>query len=701
MGRRMTGSHKCTVAALVVSLAVSLLVVAPGPARAGSGPDHLTPYTACLGPATNSAGYVDTVGHIAEAAIDCLAYYGITSGTDPDRFSPDQPITRWQMALFLVRAAGPAGITLPAPVDQGFTDLEGKAQNIQDAINQVAVLGISRGTSPTTFHPDAQLDRRQMALFLYRFLRLGSGGPGGADATAVVPDPTPFEDLAGQPDSVVDAVGVIYEMGVTAGRTATTFAPQGLVTRAQMALFLTRALAHTNARPKGTHIQSPAGFVASGDTLEVQISVRDDQFRPTGQTRVDLFSTPIKRPHNSFDPDGNCLGTVEVVLGGKACVIDAVDQLLDAGGNLAIVLEPTKDLMLWAWGGALNDKFGATTTDSGSIEIEVLKYATALRVSDDMKPAAAYMKLGSSVVMGFQLVDDGGRPVAEPGVRVQLTTTYERNGVTGRTNIKTYRTGGDGKVSVAFPAPDPNAAVSGDSVTLDIDVTVQALEILDWTAQKVVANDADERKDALIEWSDAPPSATSLRLWQSAAYGELPDSGPSPVNVVRATLTDQYGDPVSNRTIEFKSNQEAGLGLVGASKVTDSKGMVNLRYLWDSSDASSELISAEIDDESVSASPVYHYWAARGNDGKSALGVAILLGDTARNTILHDIATPWLLRYDANDRFSIKGAVVTIEAFEDALSSGEYSRISYSRYSNDPAKVSSFDLNNSRIFDSA
>ena len=686
---------------LLATLLVASLLVMPGPAMAVDGKaDYLPSYSACVGPATASPGFIDTVDHFAEEAINCLAYYGITLGTSPGRFSPNTPITRWQMALFLIRAAGPAGVSVPQPVDQGFEDILGKAQNIQDAINQIATMGITKGTSATTFHPDLPMDRRQMALFLYRFLLLSPHVPGATDAGRVVPDDTFFEDLRNQSDAVVNAVGVMYEMGVTTGRTATTFSPEGLVSRAQMALFVTRALAHTNARPIGVSMQSQAGIVSSGDTLEVLVSLRASGFRPRSATLVDIFTTPVKDPYGSFGSEGECLQVVEAAFGDRVCIIDTSDRRLDELGNVVIVLEPTNDTVLWAWAGSVGDEFRATDNKFTSTRIEVIKPATALRVRDDMKLTASMLKLGEAAEVEFQLVDVDGRPVAEAGVRIQLVTTYETNGVSDRTNIRTYRTNSEGRLTVSYPAEDPDRSSDGDSVTLDIDVITQALEVVDRTTLGVVANDADDADDALVVWSEQAPAASTLRLRQSAVYSELPASGLNPLNVVRAALTDQYGDPVAGATITLTSDQEAGLGETGTTKETDSNGVATRRYLWNSSKAATESISAEAAD-GVAAAPAVHYWAVPRTGSTSALGVPILLGDTVRNVILHDAVAPLILRYDANDRFSIREVSVSMDDFEEALASGNYGRISYSRYSNDPAEVSNFDLTNTRIFDTA
>ena len=413
---------------------------------------------------------------------------------------------------------------------------------------------------------------------------------------------------------------------------------------------------------------------------------------------MDVFSTPARDPYASFGPDGGCLKGVEIVFGSRVCRIDGADQRLDGSGNLAIVLEPTEDVLVWAWTGSTDDEFEVNASTSGSFRVDVLKPATAVRVRDDMKATASLIRFGDAVGMTFELVDEDGRPVAEPGVRIQLVTTYEENGVVGRTNIKTYRTDDDGRVVISFPAADPDPASGNDSVKLDVDVVVQALGVVDRSTLRVVEQDADEDKDVVITWSETAPVASTLRLRQTNVYNELASSGPAAVNVVRATLTDQYGDPVDNAMIEFSSDQASGLSPAGMARSTGSNGVATLRYLWNGSEPASELISAGFTGGGVVATPVYHYWALPQKSGRSALGLTILVSDATRNVILHDAAAPKLLRYDANDRFSIREAVVGMAEFEEALISGHYPRVSYSNYSKDPEDVSSFDLT-TRTFD--
>ena len=74
------------------ALVASLLAVGASPAAAVKGKaDNTATATACLGPAAADAGFEDTVGLGAEAAINCLAYYGITTGKTATTFDTPAP----------------------------------------------------------------------------------------------------------------------------------------------------------------------------------------------------------------------------------------------------------------------------------------------------------------------------------------------------------------------------------------------------------------------------------------------------------------------------------------------------------------------------------------------------------------------------------------------------------------------------------
>ncbi|MYB43941.1 MAG: hypothetical protein F4X74_03230 [Acidimicrobiia bacterium] len=696
-GGRVIGPGRRTVAAILAgALVISTIALGPDPARATDGvADHLPAATACTGAATKSAGFLDTLGLFAESAIDCLAYYGITRGTAQNVFTPDSPVTRWQMALFLVAAAPLAGVDLSPPVDQGFQDIGGLQPSVQDAINQLASLGITRGTSATTFSPNALVNRSLMALLLHRFLRHSAVGPGGVSARSVTPDDTIFSDIGHLTDNASQAVRVLFEMGVTSGTSATTYSPSAIVTRAQMAIFIARMLAHTNARPAGVTMHAAADRVSSGDTLIVHLSVRDSNHRPVAHGYVDMFTTPLSRPLTSFDSDGLCVNNMEAVFGELACRIDQLDQRLDDRGNLVAVLQPTDHMTLWAWTGSVGNTFVLGDVPTDMVRISVWKHAVAVDVLDDLPPTALAARMGEAIEVTVRLVDEDGSTVEDQGVRVQVSTTFEINGIRQQKVVRTHLTDDNGRVELSFLGRDPSSARVGDTVRMDLDVDAGFLDVLDRTTPGVVTHDAVESRDVWFTWSDAAPRTSTLRLAQTVPYHVLPASAPGPTNLIRALLTDQYGSPVPDARIEFTSDDPDGIGSTRVARPTDQTGIATLRYLWSSSDAAAERITARLAGSDLAPVSIRHFWARPERNDASGMGVAIRVADTLRNQIVVGAPTPRTISYTGRDRFLLEGRSVTQAVFEEALDAGFYARITYTHYSTDPERVSTFDLTNS------
>jgi hypothetical protein len=98
---------------------------------------------------------------------------GITSGcvAAPDlQFCPEQPVTRAQMAVFILRAKYGASYT-PPPATDIFKDVPapGKAW-MQPFIEQFYREGITAGCSaePLNYCPEQPVTRAQMAVFMSR-----------------------------------------------------------------------------------------------------------------------------------------------------------------------------------------------------------------------------------------------------------------------------------------------------------------------------------------------------------------------------------------------------------------------------------------------------------------------------------------------------------------------------------------------------
>ena len=183
-----------------------------------------------------SAGFSDVGSanpHLND--INCIATLEITAGTAPGVYSPGEAVTRWQMAIFLARTAAVLGVGLPAGGAQGFEDLGGLSVEAVTAINQIRQLGITTGTTATTFDPYGVVNRWQMALFLTRLHPMVGG--------TLPPDPgNGFTDLTGLAPEAITAVNQLAALGITLGTGPGLYSPSNPVAREQMASFLARLI---------------------------------------------------------------------------------------------------------------------------------------------------------------------------------------------------------------------------------------------------------------------------------------------------------------------------------------------------------------------------------------------------------------------------------------------------------------------------
>jgi hypothetical protein len=121
----------------------------------------------------DSSGFGDVAtGHWAAAWIKQLALEGITGGCGNGNYCPENPVTRGQMAVFLLKARNGPGYTPPALADgSGFTDVP---DNYWAAawVKQLASEGITGGCGAGIYCPDSSVTRAQMAVFLVKTFNL-------------------------------------------------------------------------------------------------------------------------------------------------------------------------------------------------------------------------------------------------------------------------------------------------------------------------------------------------------------------------------------------------------------------------------------------------------------------------------------------------------------------------------------------------
>ena len=165
---------------------------------------------------------------VQEPAIDCAVHRELVRGVGDGLFAPDRATSRAQLASAMAAAMASTGAALPADPPDAFDDDEGPFER---AIDQLAALGLVKGTGPRTFSPDAGVTRAQTATLLVHAQETASGEelPRGGDR---------FSDDDGSPhEQSIDKAADAGFMGATGNG---TFAPDVVLPRRQLASVLVR-----------------------------------------------------------------------------------------------------------------------------------------------------------------------------------------------------------------------------------------------------------------------------------------------------------------------------------------------------------------------------------------------------------------------------------------------------------------------------
>lgn len=157
-------------------------------------------------------------------AVQWAVENGITNGTGKNTFSPNNVCSRYQIVMFLWRAAGQP----EAKAAVSFADVK-PGDIFYEAVQWAVERGITKGTSSTSFSPFAPCTRGQIVTFLYR----SAGSPKVSGACN-------FSDVSSG-SFCHDAVIWASSEGITNGTSAGRFSPNEGCTRAQVVTFLYRA----------------------------------------------------------------------------------------------------------------------------------------------------------------------------------------------------------------------------------------------------------------------------------------------------------------------------------------------------------------------------------------------------------------------------------------------------------------------------
>ena len=714
---------------LVVSALVASLFAVPAAAiDDDSKPNAEAATSACVGDATDDWMFPDvSEGHAFRDAINCLAYYGVTEGYGDGTFGPNNDVSNEEMVLFMERAAGVAGADAEAVVgDFAMT-----------------------GSDP--------VDRGDMALLIARLLVAATDTVDTADdGTFTVEGVTGddwdyFADSRRSQNRVHDsAASALYELGVVKGTGMGYFSPANAVSRGEMAAFITRALAHTTARPEGVSIQSASPG-------EVTISVRDAKFQPVANAPLDIFSARADQVDEAFSEDGSCYTPRLTREDGDdmgLCKIDALDPITNLSGDHTASITVNTDAggtTVWAWTGEHDDEVEDGGEGLASINLTETAPLTAdaAKVTTDLGENVSRAAFGSTVTVTIQLIDttasngDAGPTAGNTDYTVterrDTDTNIQTDGapgaVTAGAQVKTHTVTVDasGKATFTITADDPDATdrnnPDGDSaadpvVPNRIDRVRVTFRVVPATANAGPAvneglSSTDASGDQTITFSDAASVVSSATVESSADYLVVPTSG-SASNVVTVTVLDQYGQPMRNQMVRLSSTHAptgadpANESTFPVARRTDSSGSVRIGYTRvggasvetvvahnaaDTADGTAVTLDAtnRIPANTTDGGQASVYWVSALTAATLAAGDA-LVADTDANTLIiaNDTDGPQLVRYDDNDQFIVNDATVTPNLTGEAVTMAAFEEyLAADSSNNDEVAVTSYDSTDS------
>ena len=174
--------------------------------------------------------FTDVNNHWAKDNMLFVVSRGLLSGTSATTFSPNTGMTRGMFVTALGRLAGVDPTDYQASM---FTDVKEDAY-YAPYVNWAAKTGVVSGTTDTTFAPDANINREQMAVIMKNYAtKLGYTIPKTLEVVN-------FADSAGISSWAKEAVKSMQQAGILAGKTNNCFDPAGTATRAEVATVLRR-----------------------------------------------------------------------------------------------------------------------------------------------------------------------------------------------------------------------------------------------------------------------------------------------------------------------------------------------------------------------------------------------------------------------------------------------------------------------------
>jgi len=174
-------------------------------------------------------------GHQFYPFIENLFHNGVTTGCAGGGYCPGDPVTRAQMAVFLLKSKFGSAHIPPPCTGTVFTDVPCTGGPFDPWIEELAALQITGGCGGTNYCPGNTVTRQQMAVFLLKALEGSSYDP--PDCAGI------FDDVPCTPGTgFSDWIEELYDRGITGGCSVAPleYCPTNPNNRGQMAVFLVK-----------------------------------------------------------------------------------------------------------------------------------------------------------------------------------------------------------------------------------------------------------------------------------------------------------------------------------------------------------------------------------------------------------------------------------------------------------------------------
>lgn len=200
-----------------------------------SGTEFIGEIQIVVTPQQQSSYFSDMTSHTwAISSADYLYTTGVTSGISQGVFAPSSLISRGDYALMIQKAFRFGDIQ-----GEGFADVP-SSMYYSSAITTLRYMGVLSGDSNGNFNPSANISRQDAMEMMYKAMMVAGKSLPSADILVLYT----FRDVTSVYTYAAEALSVMVQAGIVSGDSSGNLNPQNLMTRAEMAVIIHKAMTY-------------------------------------------------------------------------------------------------------------------------------------------------------------------------------------------------------------------------------------------------------------------------------------------------------------------------------------------------------------------------------------------------------------------------------------------------------------------------